>query len=97
MSWKVFGTSGRASVWVTWHSVQKYRRGVTSARTWARMEANDSLECRNCHSAIAMDFTKQSNRAAAIHAKFLISKERTCIAGALTSCRQACVRRSALP
>ena len=23
------------------------------------------LECRNCHSAIAMDFTKQTNRAAA--------------------------------
>ena len=27
---------------------------------WARMKANDSLECRNCHSAIAMDFTKQT-------------------------------------
>jgi cytochrome c-type protein NapC len=46
---------------------------------WSRMKANDSLECRNCHSAIAMDFTKQTSRAAAIHAKFLISKERTCI------------------
>ena len=33
MSSNVLGTSGRASVWVTWHSVQKYRRGVTSART----------------------------------------------------------------
>lgn len=43
------------------------------------MEANDSLECRNCHSAVAMDFTKQTNRAAAIHAKYLISKQRTCI------------------
>jgi cytochrome c-type protein NapC len=46
---------------------------------WSRMEANDSLECRNCHSATAMDFTKQTNRAAAIHAKYLISKQRTCI------------------
>lgn len=27
---------------------------------WARLKANDSLECRNCHSAIAMDFTKQA-------------------------------------
>ena len=42
-------------------------------------EADDSLECRNCHSAIAMDFTKQTNRAAAIHTKYLISKQRTCI------------------
>ena len=46
---------------------------------WARMKANDSLECRNCHSAIAMDLSRQTNRAAAIHTKFLLSKERTCI------------------
>ncbi|WP_375776559.1 NapC/NirT family cytochrome c [Bradyrhizobium sp. ma5] len=46
---------------------------------WARMEANDSLECRNCHSAIAMDLAKQTNRAAAIHTKYLLSKQRTCI------------------
>ncbi|OJU93169.1 MAG: cytochrome C, partial [Shinella sp. 65-6] len=24
---------------------------------WARLKANDSLECRNCHSSVAMDFT----------------------------------------
>ena len=46
---------------------------------WARMKANDSLECRNCHSAIAMDFTKQTRRAAEIHGRFLVSGERTCI------------------
>ena len=46
---------------------------------WARMKANDSLECRNCHSSIAMDFTKQTRRAAEIHSRFLISGERTCI------------------
>jgi cytochrome c-type protein NapC len=46
---------------------------------WARMEANDSLECRNCHSSIAMDFTKQTRRAAEIQSRFLISGERTCI------------------
>jgi cytochrome c-type protein NapC len=46
---------------------------------WARMKANDSLECRNCHSAIAMDFTKQTRRAADIHGRFLIPGERTCI------------------
>ena len=26
---------------------------------WARFKANDSLECRNCHSAQSMDITKQ--------------------------------------
>jgi cytochrome c-type protein NapC len=31
---------------------------------WARLKANDSLECRNCHSADSMDITKQSPRAA---------------------------------
>jgi cytochrome c-type protein NapC len=29
---------------------------------WARFKANDSLECRNCHSAGSMDITKQSPR-----------------------------------
>jgi cytochrome c-type protein NapC len=46
---------------------------------WTRMAANDSLECRNCHSAVAMDFSRQTNRAAAIHTKFLVSGQRTCI------------------
>ena len=32
---------------------------------WARMKANDSLECRNCHSGESMDLTKQNPRAAA--------------------------------
>jgi cytochrome c-type protein NapC len=31
---------------------------------WARLKANNSLECRNCHSTIAMDLTKQADRAA---------------------------------
>ncbi len=46
---------------------------------WARLSANDSLECRNCHSSMAMDFTKQTQRAADIHARYLITGERTCI------------------
>jgi len=46
---------------------------------WARLKANDSLECRNCHSAPAMDFTRQSQRAQRIHADFLIGGDRTCI------------------
>ncbi len=46
---------------------------------WARLKANDSLECRNCHSSVAMDLSKQTERAAQIHTRFLLSGEATCI------------------
>ncbi|CAD5249838.1 nitrate reductase, cytochrome c-type,periplasmic [Bosea sp. 62] len=46
---------------------------------WSRLKANDSLECRNCHSSVAMDFTKQTRRAADIHGRFLTTGEKTCI------------------
>ena len=46
---------------------------------WARLGANDSLECRNCHSSIAMDLTKQNDRAAGIHTRFLLAGAATCI------------------
>jgi cytochrome c-type protein NapC len=46
---------------------------------WARMKANDSLECRNCHSAASMDISKQTPRAASQHERFLFTKEKTCI------------------
>ena len=55
------------------------KRRELAEHEWARLKANDSLECRNCHSAIAMDFTKQNRRAAEIHSKFLITHEKTCI------------------
>lgn len=48
-------------------------------REWARLKANDSLECRNCHSAVAMDLTRQSTRAANIHSEYLLSGQATCI------------------
>lgn len=48
-------------------------------REWARLKANDSLECRNCHSAESMDITRQGARAARIHQEFLFTGERTCI------------------
>jgi cytochrome c-type protein NapC len=48
-------------------------------REWARMGANDSLECRNCHSAVSMDISKQNPRAATAHERFLFTGERTCI------------------
>ena len=46
---------------------------------WARLKANDSLECRNCHGFRSMDFTRQSPRAAEAHSTRLASGERTCI------------------
>ena len=46
---------------------------------WARLKAKDSLECRTCHSAVAMDFTKKTQRAANIHSKFLLPGKATCI------------------
>jgi cytochrome c-type protein NapC len=46
---------------------------------WARLKANDSLECRNCHTAEAMDLTRQTVRAADIHTRYLLSGNATCI------------------
>ena len=46
---------------------------------WARLKANDSLECRNCHNFESMDFTRQSQRAANQHSTALARKEKTCI------------------
>lgn len=43
------------------------------------MKANDSLECRNCHSAESMDLTKQSPRGADAHVRFLSTGQKTCI------------------
>lgn len=45
---------------------------------WARLKANDSLECRNCHAFESMDFTRQSERAASIHEANL-EAGKTCI------------------
>ena len=46
---------------------------------WARLKANDSLECRNCHNYEFMDFTRQSPRAQDMHTTYLARKEKTCI------------------
>jgi cytochrome c-type protein NapC len=46
---------------------------------WARLKANDSLECRNCHNFESMDFTRQGTRAQAQHSTALARKEKTCI------------------
>ena len=45
---------------------------------WATMEANDSHECRNCHSFQAMDFKMQQSRPRQKHPK-AIKQGKTCI------------------
>lgn len=46
---------------------------------WARLKANNSRECRNCHEFDFMDFTRQSPRAVQMHSSALASGEKTCI------------------
>src|SRR5262245_19213723 len=69
---KIFGTISTRQTFLE-------KRRELAEHEWARFKANDSLECRNCHSAVAMDFTRQTKRAAEIHSRFLVTGERTCI------------------
>jgi cytochrome c-type protein NapC len=55
------------------------RRLELAIHEWARMKANNSLECRNCHSADSMDTTRQSPRAVEAHQRFLFTEQKTCI------------------
>ena len=43
------------------------KRRHLAEREWARMKANDSLECRNCHTLKSMDVEKQKPRARKSH------------------------------
>ncbi len=54
-------------------------RRTLAEHEWARLKANDSLECRNCHEYGYMDLTRQGRRAADIHERWLLSGEKTCI------------------
>lgn len=54
-------------------------RLTLATHEWGRLKANNSLECRNCHSAESMDITLQSERAALSHETFLFTGEKTCI------------------
>jgi cytochrome c-type protein NapC len=49
-----------------------------ATRVWTRMKQTDSLECRNCHHADAMDPEKQTDKAKARHAR-MKSEGLTCI------------------
>jgi cytochrome c-type protein NapC len=54
------------------------KRLTLARREWARMKANDSLECRNCHSLESMDSKKQAQRARRQHERAREDGE-TCI------------------
>ncbi len=69
---KIFGTID------TREKFEAYRLQLAQ-NEWARLKANNSLECRNCHGFDFMDFTRQSPRAAQAHSTYLASGERTCI------------------
>jgi cytochrome c-type protein NapC len=69
---KIFGTINTRDKFVA-------MRRELAEHEWARLKANNSLECRNCHSAESMDITKQGARAARVHQEYLFTGERTCI------------------
>ena len=69
---KIFGTIDTRDKFVA-------MRRELAEHEWARLKANNSLECRNCHSAESMDITKQGARAARVHQAYLFTGERTCI------------------
>jgi len=54
-------------------------RPALAQHEWARMSANRSQECRNCHDPISMDLSKQKDQAAEIHKAQLLTGEKTCI------------------
>ena len=54
------------------------KRLVLAQLEWDRMKANDSRECRNCHSFDSMDYTEQGRRAVAAHTKGF-DQGKTCI------------------
>jgi cytochrome c-type protein NapC len=69
---KIFGTINTREKFLD-------KRLELAQHEWVRLKANNSLECRNCHSEDSMDLTKQSNRAAIMHTRHLLSGEKTCI------------------
>ena len=69
---KIFGTISTREKFLN-------HRLALAQHEWARLKANDSLECRNCHSTESMDITRQSKRAADQHQRMLFTGEKTCI------------------
>ena len=69
---KVFGTINTREKFLD-------RRLALAEHEWARLKANDSLECRNCHDYRFMDWTRQSQRAIYVHSTALVGGAHTCI------------------
>ena len=69
---KIFGTISTRQKFLE-------KRLELAQHEWARLKSNDSLECRNCHTAGAMDFSRQAPRAAEMHSKYLLTGQATCI------------------
>lgn len=69
---KIFGTISTRDKFLD-------KRLELAQHEWGRLKANNSLECRNCHSDDSMDITRQSPRAVEAHQKFLFTGEKTCI------------------
>jgi len=69
---KIFGT-------ISTREKFEDKRLELAQHEWARLKANDSLECRNCHGFDYMDFTRQSPRAVQAHSTFLADRQKTCI------------------
>jgi cytochrome c-type protein NapC len=69
---KVFGTINTREKFLD-------KRLELAQHEWARLKANNSLECRNCHNLDSMDFTRQSKRAVQAHSGELASGTKTCI------------------
>ena len=69
---KIFGTISTREKFLE-------KRRELAEHEWARLKANDSLECRNCHDFEYMDFTRQNARAANAHSTYLAAGEKTCI------------------
>ena len=69
---KLFGT-------ISTREKFQQKRLELAKHEWARFKANDSLECRNCHSYDSMDITLQSPRASDQHQRYLASGDKTCI------------------
>ena len=69
---KIFGTISTREKFVE-------NRRELAEHEWARLKANNCLECRNCHSFESMDFTQQSARARRSARPILARGERTCI------------------
>ncbi len=69
---KIFGTISTREKFVE-------KRLELAQHEWARLKANNSLECRNCHDFASMDFTRQSPRAQSRHSTALAAGEKPCI------------------